>query len=226
MMVLDLTSSMGREGRIEALQNASPTFVEVIEQLEGEDQIGMIGMTADPSTYDPAAKGHDGIPYASGLHPSSNHGVGVLEAVLDNNFSHLKNPELGADQLVAGKYRGGTGIGAAIGDASHYLTFGPEARQNARKIIVLMTDGEANRPTGNGAGYARTMASYAAGLDVTIYTISLGNSADVNLNEEIAEITRGTHFDATGIGATILTTRLEAAFRQAATAAKRAKLVQ
>jgi Flp pilus assembly protein TadG len=33
MMVLDLSGSMADEGRIEALQNAAPTFVDVIEEL-------------------------------------------------------------------------------------------------------------------------------------------------------------------------------------------------
>ncbi len=180
MMVLDLTSSMGSDGRIEALRSAAPTFVNVIEQLDGEDQIGMMGITADPSTYDPVSLGHTGTAYDSGLHPSSNYSVAVLEAVLDEDFSYLKLTALGNEQLIAGKYSGGTGIGAAIGDATHYLTYGPEARSDARKVIVLMTDGEATRPSSDPAGYARTMASYAASHGVTIFTISLGDSANVD----------------------------------------------
>ena len=217
---------MSDSGRIEALRNAAPTFVEVIEELEGEDHIGMMGMTADPSTYDPVAEGHTGTPYDSGLHPSSNYSVGVLEAVLTDDLSQLKNSALTHDNLEDGKYSGGTGIGAAIGDATHYLTYGAEARDEAKKVIVLMTDGEANRPSSNPSGYARDMARYAADHDVTIYTISLGDSADVNLNKQIADLTDGTHFDATGAGEDTLTERLTEAFRQAAAAIKRAKLVK
>ena len=45
------------------------------------------------------------------------------------------------------------------------------------------------------------MASYANDLEVVIYTISLGDSADLNLMQDIADITGGTHFNATGVGA-------------------------
>jgi Mg-chelatase subunit ChlD len=128
--------------------------------------------------------------------------------------------------MPAGKYSGGTGIGAGIGDAAHYLTYSSEARPDAEKAIVLMTDGEANRPSANPAGYALTMASYAASLDITIYTISLGDAADVVLHQDIADITDGIHFDATGSGEATLTAGLTDAFGRAAAAIKRAKLVK
>ena len=70
------------------------------------------------------------------------------------------------------------------------------------------------------------MARYAAGLDVTIYTISLGDDADVDLMQDIADITEGVHFDATGSGQAELTEKLTDAFRQAAAAMKRAQLVR
>ena len=152
--------------------------------------------------------------------------MAVLEAVLDDDFSHLRSSVLTQNNLPAGKYSGGTGIGAGIGDATHYLTNGAEASEDFEKVIVLMTDGEANRPSGNGPGYARTMAAYAAGLDVTVFTISLGNEADLQLIQDIADITGGVHFDATGSGAVQLTDRLAEAFRKAAAAMKRVKLVE
>jgi len=226
MMVLDLTNSMTRAGRIEALQDAAPTFVDLIEDMEGDDQIGMMGITANPDTYDPVAAGHAGVPYASGLHPSSDYSVAVLEAPLDDDFSYLKTTALSLGSLKAGKYMGGTGIGTGIGDAAHYLTYGPRTRKNVQRVIVLMTDGEANKPSTGGAAYARAMAAYAAGLDVTVYTISLGNQADVELNQDIAEIAGGLHFDATGAGEKRLTKRLTEAFHQAANAMKRVKLVK
>ena len=226
MMVLDLSGSMEDEGRIQALRKAAPVFVDVIEDLGGEDQIGMMGLSANPRKYDPRAERHIGVEYSSGLHPTADHNVGVLEAVLDEDFSYLRNTVLSTSNLEAGKYTDYTGTGAAIGDAAHYLTYGSEARAEARKSIVLMSDGHANRPSGNGPGYARTMARYAAGLDVTIHTISLGNDADVDLMQDIADITEGTHFDATGSGKAVLTERLTEAFRQAAAAIKRVQLVE
>ena len=89
-----------------------------------------------------------------------------------------------------------------------------------------MSDGHANRPTGYGPGYARKMAAYAAEHDVTIYTISLGNDADLDLMRDIAEITEGEHFDATGAGESTLTSRLTEAFRNTAAAIKRVQLVK
>ncbi|NQT16922.1 MAG: VWA domain-containing protein [Planctomycetes bacterium] len=231
MMVLDLSGSMESSGRIEALWNAAPVFVDIIEELESEDSgpedhIGMMGLSAHPAQYDPEDEGHSGIEYNSGLHPTSNHNVGVLEAVLDDNFSYLRNTVLSQGNLPAGKYTNYTGTGAALGDAAHYLAYGAEAREGAKRAIVLMSDGAANRPSGNGPGYARTMAAYAAGLNVTVYTISLGNGADVDLMQDIADIGGGIHFDATGSGESALTDKLTEAFRRAAAAMKRVKLVQ
>ena len=226
MMVLDLSGSMASAGRIEALQNAAPVFVDVIKQLEGEDRIGVMGLSANPILYRLDWRNDVEKLYASGLHRTADHNVGVLEAVLDDNFSYLTNQVLSSRNLEAGKYTNYTGTGAAIGDAAHYLTYGAEAREGASKVIVLLSDGAANRPSGNGPGYARTMAAYAADLDVTIYTISLGNDADLDLMQQIADITNGNHFDATGSGEEALTERLTEAFRGAAASMKRARLVK
>ena len=104
----------------------------------------------------------------------------------------------GVLQPRAGKYTGWTGT--ALGGCSPLSGAGSETRQRADKAIVLMSDGHANKPTGNGPGYARTMAAYVANKNIKIYTISLGDAADVQLMEEIAEIGGGQHFDATGSG--------------------------
>ena len=226
MLVLDLSGSMEDSGRIEALRNAAPTFVDIIEDLGDDDQIGMMGLSANPKEYNPAARRHSGIEYVSGLHATADHNVGVLEAVLDNDFSNLHNNVLTERALEAGKYTNYTGTGAAIGDAAHYLTYGAEARDDAEKIIVLMSDGQANRPNGNGPGYAKTMARYAADKDVAIYTISLGDDADLDLMEDIANIAHGKHFDATGTGEEELTDRLKKAFEDALAAIKRVQIVQ
>ncbi|NQU19958.1 MAG: VWA domain-containing protein, partial [Candidatus Nealsonbacteria bacterium] len=164
--------------------------------------------------------------YASGLHPSSDCYAGVLESALSTNYNRLRNNVLSSRNLEAGKYDGWTGTGAAIGDAAHYLNNGTYARDEAEKVIVLMSDGHANRPSSDGPGYARTMAAYAARLEVKIYTISLGNDADLNLMEDIARITDGTHFDATGSGRATLTARLTEAFEKVAAAIKRVQLVR
>jgi Mg-chelatase subunit ChlD len=149
----------------------------------------------------------------------------VLEATLTDKFDVLRSTALSASNLTASRYTGWTGTGAALGDAAHYLKYGAAARKNVQRVIVLMSDGHANRPSSNGPGYARTMAAYAAGNEVKVYTISLGNDADVTLMSDIATITGGEHFDATGSGEAQLTDRLSEAFRRAAATIKRAQLV-
>jgi hypothetical protein len=221
MLVLDLSGSMAHDGRIEALRNAAPIFVDIIDELGGDDLIGVMGLAADPSDSSPS---HD--LYLSGLHPSDDHYVGVMERELTNSFTSLRSSTLGAANLKANKYKGWTGTGAALGDAAHYLENGGEARSSAEKIIVLMSDGYANRPSGSGPAYARSMAAYAAGLDVKVYTISLGDGADLSLMQDIAQITGGEHFDATGSGEATLTDRLRDAFEDVAAAIKRTQLVQ
>ena len=46
------------------------------------------------------------------------------------------------------------------------------------KVMIVMSDGHANRPDGDGPGYALSMAAYANGLGIKVYTISLGDGAD------------------------------------------------
>lgn len=145
---------------------------------------------------------------------------------MSSEFTYLRENALSAGYLEAGKYTNYTGTGAALGDAAHYLTYGAEARSHVHKAIVLMSDGHANRPTGNGPSYARSMATYAAGLNVTVFAISLGDDADLHLMRDIADRTGGLHFDATGSGQDELTERLTDAFRKAAAAIKRVQLVR
>jgi len=226
MLVLDLSGSMEDEGRIEALRNAAPAFIDIIEDLKDDDHIGVMGLSADPDDYDPEDEGHSGRLYYSGLHPTSDHNVGVLEATLSDDFSYLRDSVLTEDVLEAGKYTRYTGTGAAIGDAAHYLTYGSEARDDTQKVIVLMSDGRANKPNNRGPKYAKTMAEYAADKKVSIYTISLGDDADLDLMQDIADMAHGEHFDATGTGEEELTERLEKAFQDALAAIKRVQIVQ
>ncbi len=229
MMVLDLSGSMNAEGRIQALQNAAPSFVEVIEAYGGDDQIGVMGYGMELEDFNPGEHG-SGTPYSSAtssLYPAGDTNVGILEAALTNDFTNLANNVLTPSNLTAGRYPPGyTPTGAALRDGAHYLDNTPAAREGATKVIVLMSDGFANLPSGNGPGYSRDMAEYAAGLDIEVYTISLGNGADLDLMQDIADIGGGEHFDATGAGEDELTAALTDAFRRIATAIKRSQLVK
>lgn len=226
MMTLDLSGSMLYQGRISALRHAAPVFVEVIDELGSSDQIGVMGLSADPSSFNQGAVGPNATLYNSGLHASSNYHVGVMEHVLTQDLASLNSSTLTHQNLRASKYQGWTGTGAALGDSVHYLVNGDEAREEARRIVVLMTDGHANRPPSNGPGYARQMATYASNNDVTVYTISLGNSADEQLNQDIADMTGGVHFRAQGSNVNALTTSLTNAFKDIAEDIKSTHLVK
>lgn len=74
------------------------------------------------------------------------------------------------------------------------------SRDSASRMMVLMTDGQANRP-GNPA-YAKLLcleeAARAEEAGIRVMTISLGLGADTDLMEQIAEETNGIHFRVPG----------------------------
>lgn len=72
-MVLDLSSSiLLDQGRIEALQNAAPVFVNVMEQSANEDRIGVMGYgVGKGTTYDRASQGHTGVVYTATPGPAT-----------------------------------------------------------------------------------------------------------------------------------------------------------
>ena len=227
ILVLDLSGSMGAQGRIAALQDAAPEFVNVIEDVGDNDRIGVFGYGAIAGVYDPVAAGHSGVAYIDApatLYPSNSDWVAVLEAGITSDFNYLRSSVLNSATLISNKYNGWTPIGAAIRDSAHYLNI--NARSGVQKILVLMSDGHANKPNGNGPGYALTMANHANSLDIKVYTISLGNAADEQLMLDIADATGAEYFDASGSGQTQLTSNLKEAFRRVAGAVKRVELVK
>ena len=226
MMTLDLSGSMGSQGRIEALQAAAPVFVDVIDEAGSSDRIGVMGYGALRGSYDPVGQGHDGTVYVdtpSSLYPASSDWAAVLEHPLTFDFDWLRDHVLTASTLTDNKYNGWTPLGAAIRDSAHYLA--THARPDTTKFMVLMSDGHANKPSGNGPGYALEMANYANSHGIMIFTISLGNAADEQLMEDIAALTGGKHFLARGDGGGNLSAELTEAFRKVANAIKGSQLV-
>lgn len=226
IMTLDLSGSMKDEGRIEALQDAAPEFVKVVLQVGDNDRIGVMGYGALLDVYNPVAKGHTGTMYAAApvnLLPGGEQWVAVLEAPLTYDLNFLINNALSSSTLTADKYNSWTPTGAAIRDSAHYLE--ANARDGVEKIIVLMSDGHANKPNGDGPGYALEMAAYAAGLNIKVYTISLGNDADEDLMNKIAIATGAKHYDATGSSGS-LADELTSAFKGVANEIKRTQLVK
>ncbi len=230
IMVLDLSGSMGSEGRIEALRAASPEFVSTLQKADKQDYVGVMCYGVEKDEYAPADYGYTGVVYTASpasLFPDPSKAAtdwaGVLEAPLTDDYDWVINNALSSAALQSNKYGGGTPIGAAIRDGAHYVN--ANNREDIDKLMVLMSDGHANKPSEDGAGYALQMAAYAANLGVKIHTISLGDSADEWLMTEIASATGGRHFDASGSGS-VLTTRLKNAYRGIANDINRTTMVQ
>lgn len=226
IMTLDLSGSMGSQGRIEALRSAAPVFIDVLESVGDNDRVGVMGYGAMASKYDPVAEGDSGVPYTSApasLYPGNDDWCGVLEAELTFDLDYIRNNVLDSATLEANKYNGWTPIGGALRDSCHYLD--QNARPSVEKVVVLMSDGHANKPNGNGPGYAIKMADYAVSLGIKVYTISLGNGADEDLMQQIADMTGGEHFIASG-PASGLSAALTEAFTRIADAMKQTQLVQ
>jgi Mg-chelatase subunit ChlD len=127
----------------------------------------------------------------------------------------------------AGHYYGGTNISAGMTKGRTELQ--NNARTGAKKMMILMTDGEANMPTGNPTtdkAKCITEANLLAAAKIPCVTITVGADADSALMQQIADITGGAYFQVPG-GQTVaaVKTQLEAVFAQVA-ADRPLKLVQ
>jgi hypothetical protein len=98
-------------------------------------------------------------------------------------------------QWAGGSIGTNTNISAGIENAITELT-STNARKNAKKVIFLMTDGQANLPsnTTTGTQYALSSANHALAHNIQIYTIGLGTDADQDLMAEIASIGKGVFY--------------------------------
>ena len=97
--------------------------------------------------------------------------------------------------MQAGHYARGTNIGEGVRRGRESLT-GSAARANAKRVMIVLTDGLANEPGGEAAArnYALEQARLAAEQDIVIHTISFTSEADETLMAEIARIGKGVHF--------------------------------
>jgi Ca-activated chloride channel homolog len=105
-----------------------------------------------------------------------------------------------------------------IGDAMHLATQELElnARPRAKKLIVLLTDGLANRPLNvNPVQHVINEAHAAAARNYPIASISFGSDADQTLMSQVASISKGVHFHVAGSVAQ-QENQLKAVFRKVA----------
>ncbi len=153
---------------VATVKDATGVFLDYLRQVDIDDRVGLVVYNS----------------------PSQD---ALLEETLTENFDDV---ESAAQHRQAGHYDIYTNIGAGIRVAKEELQ--THARTGAFKMIVLMTDGQANKPDGNGNGYALEQAQAVAAEGWPILTISLGNGADTNLMQQIADITDGIHFNVPG----------------------------
>lgn len=120
-------------------------------------------------------------------------------------------------EMQAGHYNAWTNIGGGLKTAIDELQ-SQRARPHAKKMIMLMTDGQANTnefgsyALDGAKTYALEQAKRAANLGIRIYSISVGSGADRALMQQIASIARGEEFFASSGNPTEYTAQLMTIF--------------
>jgi len=117
---------------------------------------------------------------------------GFHEVNLTNEFQSVSDYLTGMNPSHHGPYTNITeGIQRGIEELSS-----ERSRPGARKVLVLLTDGHANR--GGGRDGAIRQARIAADLGIQIFSVSVGYNSDQALMQYLAEIGHGLHFHAEG----------------------------
>ena len=143
-----------------AAKNASNVFCDYIAAVEAADQVGLSIYTHTNT---------DGAYLESGL----THDVASVKPLYRNR--------------QAGHYDTLTNIGGGLKVAREELE--NNGRQDAYRVIVLMTDGIANRPSGTAEQWAINQANLCKTARIKIMAVALGLGADEDLMLQMAEIT-------------------------------------
>jgi Ca-activated chloride channel homolog len=120
-------------------------------------------------------------PYCGKLPPAT------LDQDLTRDFGEIHST---LTTLTESVWNGMTDIGAGIELGTQVLTQGPLQREGADKVMLLLTDGQANNDT------TLVMATLAAAAGIKISTITFAQQADQLLMIEVAEIGDGIHLHA------------------------------
>ncbi len=159
---------------VTALKDATDAFMSFIQEVDTDDRVGLA------------------------IYNASN-GEGYLESGLSQDFANISNI---VQHRQAGHYHSYTNIGGGLHSARQELE--ANGRTGAFKMVVLMTDGNANWVDGeydqNGAvDYVLEEANLCADKRYPILTVSLGAGADTDLMQQIANTTdKGRHFNIPG----------------------------
>jgi len=158
---------------ITAVKNSVDLFVTFIEQSDSDDQMGLAVYNAPD-------------------------GEGLLESSLTDNYGYIMTQ---SNHRQSNHYHNYTNISAGMRTAREELSL--NAREGSLKMMVLLTDGVANWHNGgvnNSAAKNDVIneAYLSADEGFLIVTISLGAGADKNLMQQVADITKGVHFNIPG----------------------------
>lgn len=158
---------------VTSVKDATAVFMDYIRSVDTNDRVGLV-------IYD----GPDGN--------------ATVEVPLTDDLDLIS---LTTQQRQAGHYHNYTNIGAGMQSAR--LELEQNARPNAFKMVVLMTDGLANWHNGvydetRARNHVLSEAQAAHALNIPIVTISLGAAADVNLMNQVADITESRTFNVPG----------------------------
>lgn len=126
---------------------------------------------------------------------TSTDGTAILEKSLTHEFATVSSI---VRHRQAGHYQPYTNISAGMKTAR--LELQNHARAGVFKLMVLMTDGEANRPGSVNQAKAAVITEAQAALQagIPILTIALGVEADTDLMQQVADITKGAFFEIPG----------------------------
>jgi VWFA-related protein len=117
--------------------------------------------------------------------------LGLVLFADHSKFAH--DLSLNRDHTLSGiddyKASGGTALYDALSDALHRLKY-----ENARRAVVVLTDGRDEDNPGKGPGSTHTfddVLAYAKDMDAIIYGIGLGPNVDAAVLQQLAEVTGG-----------------------------------
>jgi von Willebrand factor type A domain-containing protein/putative Flp pilus-assembly TadE/G-like protein len=173
-----------------ALKDSVAEFMNYLTDIEAQDHVGLV------------------------IYTHSNSTGAILEHGLGTSLSQILST---TQQRQAGHYNGSTHISGGMKIARQEIE--ANARPDALRVMVVMTDGLPNLPTNISVATAATIAeaNSAKASNIKILAISLGVLADTVLMQQIADITGGVHYNVPG-GTSIDTVRaqLQQVFRDIA----------
>ncbi len=157
ILVLDRSGSMAADGGTppEPLESAKEAAKSFVKQIRSTDLVGFLSYATTPSS--PIEQ--------------------TLTSSLDEVTSAIEATKMGEDGV---QY---TNMGAAFSSAFAELV-SPRHRDDARKVVIFLTDGDVTRPVNPATGladreyaanFARTQAALAKEANVTVYTIGFGD---------------------------------------------------